>query len=473
MSFLKYPEYRPSKVQWLADIPAHWSIFSLKRSVDGCVNGIWGNEPTGADDTAVIRVADFERNNLRVGLSKLTYRDISPKEHENRALSSGDLLIEKSGGGEKTLVGCVVLFAHEFTAVTSNFVARMRPLNGFDGCFLCYCFDSLYQGRANYPSIKQTTGIQNLDSEAYLQERFCFPPILEQTQIAAFLDHETAKIDTLIHEQKRLIELLKEKRQAVISHVVTKGLDPSVPMKDSGVEWLGKVPAHWTVSKVKHVAIIKGGYAFSSNEFSESGVQLIRIGNLYQSRLQLDREPIYIPMASREKYKPFEIRPGDLLMSLTGTLGKRDYGFAVMYDFDEPSLLNQRVAKITPLPKKMEPAFLLLLLQSEDYLNQIYSFPSGTKQANLSNSDVLSPWIVSPSCLQEQSEIVNRVSELTSRLDQLISKAGVAISLLQERRSAIISAAVTGKIDVRDWQPPADEGAFDEEVRQAGMEAVV
>src|SRR5690606_8216574 len=140
-----------------------------------------------------------------------------------------------------------------FEAIASSFVARMRPLHGFDSGFLCYSFDSLYQGKVNFPAIKQTTGIQNLDSESYLQERFCFPTLAEQTQIARFLDHETARIDALIAEQQRLIELLKEKRQAVISHAVTKGLDPTVPMKDSGVEWLGEVPAHWELSSVKYV----------------------------------------------------------------------------------------------------------------------------------------------------------------------------------------------------------------------------
>lgn len=210
MSFPTYPAYKDSGVEWLGSVPEHWAIFSLKRSVDGCTNGLWGDEPDGENDLAVIRVADFDRATCRVGLDKLTYRSITQKERASRLLQSGDLLIEKSGGGEKTLVGCVVLFEHEFEAVTSNFVARMRPLPSFDSGFLCYAFDSLYQGKVNFPAIKQTTGIQNLDSESYLQERFCFPTLAEQTQIARFLDHETARIDALIEEQQRLIELLKE-----------------------------------------------------------------------------------------------------------------------------------------------------------------------------------------------------------------------------------------------------------------------
>src|SRR5690606_26584965 len=140
MSFPTYPAYKDSGVEWLGEIPEHWAIFSLKRSVDGCTNGLWGDEPDGENDLAVIRVADFDRATCRVGLDKLTYRSITQKERASRLLQSGDLLIEKSGGGEKTLVGCVVLFDHDIQAITSNFVARMRSLAGFDNGFLDYAF---------------------------------------------------------------------------------------------------------------------------------------------------------------------------------------------------------------------------------------------------------------------------------------------------------------------------------------------
>lgn len=266
MSFPSYPAYKDSGVQWLGEVPQSWSVYSLKRTVDGCVNGLWGDEPDGENDIAVIRVADFKRSFSTVGLDKLTYRSITPKEKQSRLIKSGDLLIEKSGGGEKTLVGCVVLFTHEFEAITSNFVGRMRPLSEFDSQFLCYAFGNLYHGRVNYPSVKQVTGIQNLDAESYLQERFCFPSQAEQTQIARFLDHETARIDALIEEQQRLIELLKEKRQAVISLAVTKGLDPTVLMKDSGVEWLGEVPAHWGFGKIRYFAKIESGHTPSRSK---------------------------------------------------------------------------------------------------------------------------------------------------------------------------------------------------------------
>ncbi|MCK5154505.1 MAG: restriction endonuclease subunit S, partial [Spirochaetales bacterium] len=232
-----YPDYKDSSVEWLGDIPAQWDIIQLKRCVNGCVNGIWGSEPENdSNNTIVIRVADFERSRLSIKESGFTYRKIEEKDKSSRKLISGDLLLEKSGGGEKTLVGQVVLFDKPFEAVTSNFVAKMTPHPSYDSRYLNYVFCRFYSSKINYCSIKQNTGIQNLDSNAYLSEKFGIPYKNEQIQIANFLNHETSKIDTLIEKQKQLIKLLKEKRQAVISHAVTKGLNPNAPMRDSGVE---------------------------------------------------------------------------------------------------------------------------------------------------------------------------------------------------------------------------------------------
>lgn len=278
------------------------------------------------------------------------------------------------------------------------------------------------------------------------------PSILEQQKIIEFLDHETAQIDTLIYKQQTLIHLLKEKRQAVISHAVTKGLNPDAPMKDSGVEWLGEVPEHWEVSKLKYYSSIQGGYAFSSDSFTEEGVQILKIGNVYQNRLALERQPTFVPEVMLEALPDFIVKDGDILMSLTGTLGKRDYGFAVAIKDDGKYLLNQRVAKLNPADEKIDRDFLLNVLWSESYLNQLYSLPSGTKQANLSNSDVLDIVITLPPSKTEQKEIAVELQNQKDIFDKAIQKAMTSIELMQERRTALISAAVTGKIDVRGWR---------------------
>lgn len=460
--FPKYPAYKDSGVEWLGEVPEHWAIFSLKRSVDGCTNGLWGDEPDGENDLAVIRVADFDRATCRVGLDKLTYRGITKKERASRLLQSGDLLIEKSGGGEKTLVGCVVLFEHDFEAITSNFVARMRPLHGFDSGFLCYSFDSLYQGKVNFPAIKQTTGIQNLDSESYLQERFCFPTLAEQTQIARFLDHETARIDALIEEQQRLIELLKEKRQAVISHAVTKGLDPTVPMKDSGVEWLGEVPAHWIVSKLKFMTDRVVDCPHETPNYNPDGDYLvIRTADLDQGLLKpeqmyrLDRDE-YLHRTRRASLKENDV--------VYGREGER-WGHAALVPESDLYALGQRMMQIR-VAAHICPEYFMFQLNSVAVYRQGEVDTVGATSPHVNISTIINYQMLVPP-QEEQSSISMYLNKILLDLDRLIRESADAMGLLQERRSALISAAVTGKIDVRGWQPPASTQAPELAVAEA------
>ena len=182
-----------------------------------------GDEPDGDNDIPCVRVADFDRTTFRVYGRVPTLRAIAPRHRIERTLRRGDLLLEKSGGGELQPVGAVVLYDADDEAVCSNFIAQMRVARGFHSRFLSYLHAALYSGGMNIRSIKQTTGIQNLDSQAYLDEMVPLPPLNEQTVVATFLDRETAKIDALIAKQ-RLIELLQEKREALISHVINRGM---------------------------------------------------------------------------------------------------------------------------------------------------------------------------------------------------------------------------------------------------------
>lgn len=456
-----YPEYKDSGVEWLGDIPSNWSVYSLKRSVTGCTNGIWGDEPNGENDLIVLRVADFDRNKLRISDDKLTYRSISEKESRSRLLAKGDLLIEKSGGGDKTLVGCVVLFDKNFAAVTSNFVAKMSAHDGYYSGFLNYAFSHLYNGRINYPSIKQTTGIQNLDSESYLMERFCFPSYTEQRTIAAFLDYETARIDKLIAQQQRLIELLKEKRQAVISHAVTKGLNPDAPMKDSGVEWLGEVPEHWVVTLLRYFITTRKGVAFKAQDFCDDGVAVVKASDIKE--FSFKGASTSLPAIFLSEYPKAILRSGNIVLSTVGST---------------PDVKNSAVGQLGMLPEELDGAllnqntvvfeansimcdndFLFLILQTQGYRDHLDLHAHGTaNQASLNVTDMLNFSLPLPP-LKEQRCIVDLVRGKLDKLNRLEQLGIEAQKKYQERRTALISAAVTGKIDLRGWTAPVQEGA--------------
>lgn len=435
-----YPEYKDSGVEWVGDIPASWTVKPTFSVFDPSVKkNIEGQEST---------VLSLSYGNIVERDVDTNFGLLPESFNTYQIVRDGDLILRLTDlqNDKKSLrVGLV-----KQTGIITSAYLKLRSNQSIDSRFAHRLLHS-------YDTTKVFYGMggglrQSMKFEDFRRLPILVPPLEEQQKIANFLDHETAKIDTLIAKQEKLIELLKEKRQAVISHAVTKGLNPQAPMKDSGVEWLGEVPEHWEISSLKYFASIQGGYAFNSNEFVDSGVQILRIGNVYQNRLALERQPTFVNDTLYNQLPDFRVTKGDILMSLTGTLGKRDYGFAVKVDLDGHYLLNQRVAKITPVSQKIIRSFLLNVLWSESYLTQLYALPSGTKQANLSNSDVLRNIVAVPPSKKEQQEIALYVEEKLTKLDDLTKLATEAILLMKERKTALISAAVTGKIDVCDWE---------------------
>ena len=216
---------KPSGVEWLGDVPEHWEVRRLRESNVHVIGGVWGDEPTGEDDIVCVRVADFDRLILRARTDNPTMRQVTNAHFARRRLISGDLLLEKSGGGDNQPVGVVTLFEGDMPAVCSNFIARVCIAEGFSSEFLLALHSTLYSMRVNVRSIKQTTGIQNLDVAAYFNEEVAFPLLAEQSAIVEYLDSATADIDADIARARRQIELLQEYRTRLIADVVTGKLD--------------------------------------------------------------------------------------------------------------------------------------------------------------------------------------------------------------------------------------------------------
>jgi type I restriction enzyme S subunit len=445
MSFPRYPEYKDSGVAWLGDVPGHWGVDRLKASIVTSKNGIWGEEPKGdEDDTPCVRVADFDRQKLRVELTEPTIRNVTSREREGRTLNKGDLLLEKSGGGENQPVGCVVLYDDERPAVCSNFVARVQLKPGMVSSYWRYVHAAAYAVRLTTGSINQTSGIQNLDQDRYYNERAAFPPPEEQTAIATFLDRETAKIDALVAEQEKLIALLQEKRQAVISHAVTKGLDPTVPMKDSGVEWLGEVPAHWEVRPLKHVVQLRSGgtpeksnRAYWDGEIPWASAKDLKVDDLFDTADHITQHALDDRAATL-------VSDGAVLVVVRGMILARTFPVVTART---PMAINQDL-KAVLANEHLHQEFLPWLLKGTqaETLNRLDEAGHGTKALRM---DAWSSMLIPVPQLVEQAAIANFLQLETRKLDVLTGEARTAVTLLQERRTAVISAAVTGQIDVR------------------------
>ncbi|MAH06260.1 MAG: restriction endonuclease subunit S [Alphaproteobacteria bacterium] len=432
----KYEAYKESGVDWLGSIPSNWQISRLKNTVNGCVNGLWGSEPNGKNELVVVRVADFDDQKLKISDAKLTYRSIKENERKGRLLKNGDLLIEKSGGGDKTLVGRVVLFDKSYTALSSNFVAKMTPKDWVDNRFLKYVFSCLYSRGINYLSIKQTTGIQNLDASSYLNETFCFPEKMIQEEIANFLDNKTEQIDEAIAIKETQIELLKERKQIIIQKAVTQGLNPEVRMKHSGVDWIGHIPEHWEIRRSKFL-------------FTQ------RKERAWKSDVQLSATQAYGVIPQSE----YEALSGNTVVKITFHLDKRKHvekdDFVIsMRSFQgglerawSSGCIRSSYVVLRPL-EKINPDFYGYLLKLPSYIKALQRTGNFIRDGQDLNFDNFSQVDLFIPPLDEQEVIAKYVKEFMVSSDKGIELLNKQIAKLKEYKTTLINSAVTGKIKV-------------------------
>jgi len=282
-----------------------------------------------------------------------------------------------------------------------------------------------------------------LGRETILNFPIVVPPKETQTQIVSFLDTKTQKIDELIQKTEQKIKLLKEKRTSLINHCVTKGLNPDVEMKDSGVEWIGEIPSEWGKSKVKYLTDEHRQGYYSSEQYSETGLKVVRITDLNDDRtISIDKSPHY-NLEDIEKDR-FILKNGDFLFPRTGGVGR----FGIFND-TTPSIYGSFLIRFR-FNKKIFLQFLRYYFDSEIYLNQILSEIHGGVNQNVHVENIKDCFIYVPGKL-EQTQIVEYLDEQTQKIDSTIEKETQRIELLKEYRQSLISEVVTGKIDVRDW----------------------
>ncbi len=427
MSYPRYPKYKASGVEWLGDVPEGWEVKRLKHNV---------RLLTGKTDRRDHPVA---LENIE-GWSGRFIPTETAFEGEGVAFDTGDILFGKL----RPYLAKAYLAGFSGEAVGDFHV--MRPSVSIDGRFAQYQilnreFIAIVDGSTFGSKMPRASW------EFVGGMKVTKPPLAEQTAIAEFLDRETAKIDDLVAEQRRLMELLKEKRQAVISHAVPKGLKPHAPMKPSGIEWLGNVPDGWVIGKLGYACKLNGGFAFAAGDFGTDGVAVVKMNNLKRGILDLS-EAARIPESSCNE--SVSLLEGDLVWGMSGSTGETGSlgNFARVQAADLPCQLNQRVGRFKPDSSKLDLDFIEQVIQTPYFYEQIMLLVTGTAQYNVSSEQVQSCIFALPS-LSEQTVIVEFLKTETAKFDTLTAEAQRAIDLLQERRTALISAAVTGQIDVR------------------------
>lgn len=414
--YKSYSVYRDSGIEWLGNVPSHWVVCAMKRLATIC-NG----------------------------------RDHKPVENPD-----GEYPVFGSGGefaradsylydGESVLLGRKgtidrpMYVNGRFWTVDTMFYTQIH--SHADGRFLFYAASAI-----PFDLYSTNTALPSMTQEALASNPIAVPSGREQHEIARALDRETASIDALIAKKTRFIELLKEKRQALITHAVTKGLDPTAPVKHSGVDWIGSVPAHWAVRPLRYVATVQTGVAKGKDMAGKltTHVPYLRVANVQDGFLDLsDVAEIELPVEELPRYT---LKRGDVLMNEGGDYDKLGRGHIWSGEID-PCIHQNHVFAVRPT--RVSSEWLNTFTGSRPA--QFY-FASRSKQstnlASISSSNLMDLPVTHPPA-DEQMRILRELSTSLSRIDVIASKTQQSIELLRERRSALITAAVTGQIDLR------------------------
>jgi len=420
MSFPKYPKYQDTGLTWFAEAPEHWRVIAPKRVMKSCSGGTLIKGECAAEPEEGLFPA-FSASGQDVWVERADY-------------SAPGIVLSAVGAR------CGKTFkADGEWGVVANTHCLFPEGNQSRDFFwhLTNREDWWETGGTAQPFVKV---------RETLARTWCLPPANEQRCISNFLDRETAKIDALIAEQQRLIELLQEKRQAVISHAVTKGLNPNAPMKDSGVEWLGKVPKHWGVRRLRHIGTLQNGLNISGDAFGE-GDPFISYGDVYKNP-NVPQRPAGLVRSAPEDKQRYGLERGDVLFTRTSETVD-DIGVASTCLEKVPhSTFAGFLIRLRPFRGVLEPGYSTHLFRNQGVKTHFAGTMNIVTRASLSQGELGNLAICLPP-LDEQLKIASAIDEMVEQSDQLISSAWELVALLQERRSALISAAVTGQIDVR------------------------
>jgi type I restriction enzyme S subunit len=432
-----YEQTKDSQIGWLREIPKHWQLKRFKNifKIQKRISGELGHQILSITQRG-IKIKDTESGDGQLSMDyskyQLVYKNDFAMNHMD--LLTGFVDISKFDG--VTSPDYRVFTLIDPVSYSRYFLYLLQL------CYIAKIFYPLGQGAANI-------GRWRLPTDAFTDFLAPMPSLDEQTAIANFLDHETAKIDTLIAKQQGLIKLLKEKRQAVISHAVTKGLNPNAPMRDSGVEWLGEVPAHWELVPLKYLCGFSGGGTPSKDNLSYwTGGDIPWVSPKDMKSFWLsDTQDKLTEKAVKESSTNF-VDSGALLMVVRSGILQRTIPIAIN---TVRVTLNQDM-KALDFNDRMNVEFAAnYILGNVHSLLLEWSKEGATVESieheYLANSLFPVPPIV------EQDAINQVVKERMTVFQNLENNAARGINLLQERRTALISAAVTGKIDVRDWRP--------------------
>ncbi len=435
----------PSWLHWTQELPSHWKVKRLKEVARTAFSSVDKHTNEGEMPVRLCNYVDVYYNERITSDLQFMEATATPEEARRFSVKAGDVIVTKDSE-EWSDIAVPAHVPVDLPGVLCGYhLALIRPVAGvLDGRFLLRAFAA--RGINDQLRIA-STGITRYGLGKYSLDTALFPipPLEEQRNIAVTLDRETARIDALIEKKQRQIELLHEKRVALISHAVTKGLDSNAKMKNSGIEWLGEIPEHWDIRRLKYVSSCNDESLAETTE-PDFGLLYVDIGNVDQNAGILTKEQMRFASApSRARRK---VRHGDVIVSTV-----RTYLRAITSIINpEPNLIVSTGFAVIRPKDGLENTFAAYALRAPYFVDIVVAHSIGVSYPAINASELIALPIALPP-LDEQRAIAAFLDRETARIDALIGKIEKSIELLREHRSALISAAVTGKIDVRQEVP--------------------
>jgi type I restriction enzyme S subunit len=442
-----YPAYKDSGVEWLGKVPVHWALSPIKYLVSSIESGTSVNAtdiPAGEGECGVLKTSCVYSGKFDPAENKA----IVPEEYGRAScpLMVGSLIVSRMNTPD--LVGAAGLVSQAPEGIFLPDRLWQISFAGISATFAYYWSQAaLYRAQVKMVCTGTSSSMQNLSQDQFKDFVLGVPSCDEQKAISACLDRETARIDALVEKKTRFIELLREKRQALITHAVTKGLDPKSKMKDSGVEWLREVPEHWEVMTLKYSAeSVTSGPRGWSELIDEGGDSVfVQSGDL-NDKLGIDLNGASrIAVKESAETARTKLRSGDVVVCITGAKTGR---VAIAEKVQKRAYVNQHLCLVRPLGRRLDSRFLALFMAADPGQTQLGLMQYGLKEG-LSLEDIRNVLLIIPP-LEEQEVVVSSVNARVEQLDRLVTKNERSIDLLKERRAALITAAVTGQIDLRE-----------------------
>lgn len=450
MSFPRHAKYIDSGVDWLGQIPNHWAVKRLRFVAElNPSKSEVSHLPADTEVSFLPMEAIGENGSLELD----RVRPLADVQIGYTFFKDGDVTIAKITPCFENGKGAAMQnLCNGIGFGTTELIVTRPKATQTTSTYLHWLFSSRPFRKAGEAFMYGAGGQKRVPDDFVRDFTIGFPPLPEQRNIVAFLDREAAKIDALIEEQWRLIELLKEKRQAVISQAVTKGLEPNVLMKDSGVQWLGMVPAHWEVMSIRHILDAIGDVDHFMPQSVDSGVPYLMTGDLKDLVSKVSLEDC--KQVSYSDYlqltKKIRTAKGDVVMARYATIGT-----AMYIDLDLEVLVSYACVTLKTSQRRMSGKYLFQYMKSDAFRQGVEHRVNTNTQGNVGIGDLQTLKVAVPP-LDEQAAIAAVLGSDCLKMDALIAESERAVSLLNERRAALISAAVTGKIDARGLVPQSE-----------------